>query len=61
MTLFRARTWGSADWCYIEISGEVEEICDQLAELLLSALMGEGTEDLHIQQRNEDGEWENLG
>jgi hypothetical protein len=58
MTLFRARAWGSADWCTISIAGEVEEVCDQLAEIICEALGS--ADNLHIQQMNEDGEWEDL-
>lgn len=48
---FRFREWGSADWTYIDISGELE---DRAASVLGSAL------GIYHVQFLDNGKWENL-
>lgn len=59
MNSFRIREFGSADWVQIDISGDDEDIEVEVIELLageLTALEGP----YHIQQLNEEGEWEDM-
>ena len=59
MTSFRIRTFGSADWVQLDISGDDEELEEEIIELLAGELTDlEGP--YHIQQLNEDGEWEDV-
>ena len=59
MTSFRIRTFGTADWVQLDISGDDEELEEEIVELLAAELINfEGP--YHIQQLTEDGEWENV-
>lgn len=60
MILFRARAFGSADpWTLISVncSDEDEGVETEVAQIIGSAL---GTSPLHVQQMNDEGDWENM-
>lgn len=48
---FRFREWGSSEWTYVHVSGELE------AETL--SILGSGLHRYHCQQQT-NGVWENL-
>lgn len=60
MILYRVREYGKADWTRVAIGGADEDedsLAPTIASVLGSAL---STSSLHVQQLNEDGEWEDL-
>jgi hypothetical protein len=59
MTSFRIRNFGSADWVQIDLSGDDEELEEELIEHL-EEVLPELDGPLHMQKLNEDGRWEDL-
>lgn len=59
MTLFRARQYGSAlPWTLISINTPGEEE-SELADLLVPIIgLALATSSLHVQQMNDEGDWE---
>lgn len=55
MTLLRFREYGSSEWTDISVDGELEEF----AASLLAAALADNTS-LHVQQRAEDTDWEDV-
>lgn len=53
MTSLRIRQYGSISWTYIYIKGEDEGIIQAIINRL-----EESFGDLHVQQLNDEGEWE---
>lgn len=58
MTLFRIRQYGTTTWTTIRIADEEDEgLEEELAEKTRDML---DMPDLHVQEMNEDGKWEDL-
>lgn len=59
MTLFRYRQWGSPDWIELSIndSGEDDFILQEIINRIREALR---LAEIHAQECNDDGQWEDL-
>ena len=62
MTLFRIRTYGSAEWTLLSINtpgdeDEESEVADAVTQIVGSAL---DTSPFHVQKMNDEGDWEDV-
>ena len=63
MISFRIRRYGKFDWVSVDLSSneedeDAEDLAQQLAHSVLQTF--EYADDLHIQQMNDEGEWEDV-